>query len=127
MVKPGKIGNVVAEDLIWKDHVLKEHTAVKQWSKNWSFLANLSIEERQQRKKQRSNYLSKNEENELKLPLLVAVNTQSKQDTSFPKTSTGLIGWKSSNPKMNLERYGNYAKPVRTFLCQMNWPAEGMM
>lgn len=44
----------------------------------------------------------------------------------FPKTSSGDIGWRSTQPQCRLERYGRYTKPVIGVLKSLNWPPESV-
>ena len=44
----------------------------------------------------------------------------------FPKTSSGEIGWRSTQPQCQLERYGRYTKPVIGVLKSLNWPPESV-
>ncbi|XP_028392431.1 uncharacterized protein C20orf85-like [Dendronephthya gigantea] len=123
--------NFVGHDQIWKDHVTNEATAAKQWPVHWGFLisqykklcneddgvpqgaASVRVKERREK---------------LKLPpidnvkqLGVGASTR-----SFPKTSSGEIGWRSTQPQCRLERYGRYTKPVQGVLKSLNWPPESV-
>ena len=44
----------------------------------------------------------------------------------FPKTSSGDIGWRSTQPQCRLERYGRYTKLVVGVLKSLNWPPESV-
>ena len=43
-----------------------------------------------------------------------------------PKTTSGLIGWRSGDEKLKLERYGKYANAKGALIKQLNWPIEGI-
>lgn len=63
----------------------------------------------------------------LKLPPITNCGAPHKNCKPFPQTTTQFIGWKSKDPENNLERYGKYTKPTKTFLSEMNWPYEAMV
>ena len=44
-----------------------------------------------------------------------------------PRTVSAEIGWRSSDQKLTLERYGRYAKPKGGLVKQLNWPQEGIV
>ena len=43
-----------------------------------------------------------------------------------PKTTAAMVGWRSTDSKLKLERYGGYAKPKGGLIKQLNWPAEAI-
>uniref|UniRef100_A0A8C5WID7 Ciliary microtubule inner protein 1 n=1 Tax=Leptobrachium leishanense TaxID=445787 RepID=A0A8C5WID7_9ANUR len=45
---------------------------------------------------------------------------------SVPQTTQGLIGWRSTIPDLQLERYGRSRFLKGDFCKQMNWPPEGV-
>ena len=63
----------------------------------------------------------------LKLPPIHNRGVPDKSSKPFPQTSTQFIGWKSQEPENNLEKYGRYTKPTKTFLSDMKWPHEAMV
>ena len=63
----------------------------------------------------------------LKLPPITNCGMPDKNCKPFPQTTTQFIGWKSKNPENNLEKYGRYTKPTKTFLSEMNWPHEAIV
>ncbi|XP_069507178.1 ciliary microtubule inner protein 1 isoform X2 [Ambystoma mexicanum] len=120
--------NFVAQDQIWKDHVVIELEAAKKWPTSWGFLSTSY----QELTKDASG--RKTESDQLKVPEHLKVRTTSPLEKyikvspspAVPKTTMGLIGWRSTVPGLELERY----EPVRhvkgNFFKQMNWPAEGV-
>ncbi|KAJ1123495.1 hypothetical protein NDU88_001964 [Pleurodeles waltl] len=116
--------NFVAQDQIWKDHVVIELEAAKKWPDSWGFLSS-SYQEF-------SNDVSgcKKESN---LPEHLQVRTTSPLEKyikvspspALPKTTMGLIGWRSTVPGLELERYNTFRHVKGNFFKQMNWPAEG--
>eukprot|EP00112_Aurelia_sp_Birch-Aquarium-sp1_P004177 Seg1473.6 transcript_id=Seg1473.6/GoldUCD/mRNA.D3Y31 product="hypothetical protein" protein_id=Seg1473.6/GoldUCD/D3Y31 len=73
----------------------------------------------------------KNRRERLKLPPIDQnVLTQlsvGKPMQSFPKTTSKMIGWRSSEEQCKLERYGRYTKKQQTFLKSLNWPMESII
>ena len=45
---------------------------------------------------------------------------------NVPKTTSDMIGWRSTDPTLKLERYGGYAKPKGGLVRQLNWPKEAI-
>jgi len=138
--------NFVANDLIWKDHIHKEYTAAGQWDVKWGLLASfisnevhsgqqespLTTKDRKTSARGSLKQNSKKREDSsattpLKLPPITNCGVPHKNCKPFPQTTTQFIGWKSKDPENNLERYGKYTKPTKTFLSEMNWPYEAMV
>ena len=44
-----------------------------------------------------------------------------------PKTTSDMIGWRSTDPLLKLERYGAYAKGKGGLVRQLNWPTEAIV
>ena len=42
-----------------------------------------------------------------------------------PKTTSDMIGWRSTDPDLRLEKYGAYARGKGALLKQLKWPVEG--
>ena len=65
----------------------------------------------------------------IKLTTVTPIEEYIKVDPSpkpFPKTTAGGIGWRSTEPKLKLEKYGGYAKPKGGLVKQLNWPMEAI-
>ncbi|MEE6506442.1 hypothetical protein FKM82_007668 [Ascaphus truei] len=45
---------------------------------------------------------------------------------AVPQTTQGLIGWRSTVPGLQLDRYGTSKYLKGDFCKKMNWPAEGV-
>lgn len=43
---------------------------------------------------------------------------------AVPKTTSGMIGWRSSDKLCNLDKYGPYTKGKLTITKSFHWPAE---
>ncbi|KAK3742739.1 hypothetical protein QZH41_018954 [Actinostola sp. cb2023] len=125
--------NFVANDQIWKDHVVHEHAASTYWPNNWGFLIDeyqvLAKEDRTKPTGAAAVRVKQRREN-LKLPPIdSSVASQlsvGKSTASYPYTTSQEIGWRSSQRQCNLERYGRYTKPMSSFLKQMKWPPEAI-
>eukprot|EP00794_Sanderia_malayensis_P000744 gene744-23_t len=137
IVKPGMpaSGNHVADDKIWKDHIHHEHNAAKWWPENWGFLSTLHREFAGENNdlvdKEPAAMRVKNRREALKLPPIDQnVLTQLsvvKPTQTFPKTTSRMIGWRSSEEQCKLERYGRDTKKNQTFLKSMKWPLESII
>ncbi len=44
----------------------------------------------------------------------------------FPQTTASQIGWRSTEPRLSLEKYGAYARGKGGLIRQLNWPPEGV-
>lgn len=44
----------------------------------------------------------------------------------YPKTTAQTVGWRSTAPGLELEKYGKYAKPKGGLVKQLNWPTEAI-
>lgn len=45
---------------------------------------------------------------------------------SLPKTTSGMIGWKSTNTVNALEKFGPYTRGRQTITKSLKWPREGV-
>ncbi|CAL1532767.1 unnamed protein product [Lymnaea stagnalis] len=127
--------NFVAQDQIWKDHVGHEHVATKSWPSHWSFLSTeydeLVREDFPNRKKDKSNKMAAKAavKNLIEVrpvtPLDQYIHVQP-STRPVPKTTSGQVGWRSTDRVLALEKYGRYAKPKGGLVKQLNWPAEAV-
>ncbi|KAI0217890.1 hypothetical protein LSAT2_030351 [Lamellibrachia satsuma] len=120
--------NYVGEDQIWKDHVKQEIVAARKYPHNWAFMAT------------RYEDLVKDEcPKTVRVPIVLPKNMQVQPVTPLekyvtvypstkpvPKTTAAMVGWRSTDSKLKLERYGGYAKPKGGLIKQLNWPAEAI-
>jgi len=44
----------------------------------------------------------------------------------FPKTTAGEVGWRSSDEKLKLDKYGRYCRPKGGLVKQLKWPNEAI-
>merc|ERR1712224_104509 len=87
MASKKTIGNFVAIDEIYKDHVRKEKHAQKNWEKNHGYI----VEEIKNMEAKTNEQCEKTcHESDWKESLPVTVG----ESPSFPRTSTGMIGWR---------------------------------
>ncbi|XP_053549036.1 uncharacterized protein C20orf85 homolog [Bombina bombina] len=123
--KPGsQTGNFVAQDRIWKSHIETEMETAKMWPKNWGFLATPYDQLVEDQK----------ENIQLKIPEHLQPRSMTPMETyikvtpspPIPQTTQGLVGWRSTVPELQLERYGRSKFLKGDFCKQMNWPAEGL-
>lgn len=136
MVRPSipATSNYVADDKIWKDHINLEHSAAKRWPENWGFLSTLSQEfagESQGSREDPAAMKVKNRREALKLPpidqKMLTQLSVGKSTQPYPKTTSRMVGWRSSEEQCKLEKYGRYTKKQQTFLKSMKWPLESII
>jgi hypothetical protein len=41
-----------------------------------------------------------------------------------PVTTSGMVGWRSSERSLQLEKYGRYTKPKGNIIKTLKWPEE---
>ncbi|XP_035684520.1 uncharacterized protein C20orf85 homolog [Branchiostoma floridae] len=144
----GKNVNFVHNDEIWKDHVRHELSALLRWPDKWGFLkteynkvydrmAGVPVTRTPTPLPEISNYT--------KLPPITVVKKAGSPKRkksprerlpslrpptpTFPKTTAGLIGWKSARPDCQLEIYGRYAPNARGqkgIIKMLGWPLQGL-
>ncbi|XP_018411872.1 PREDICTED: uncharacterized protein C20orf85 homolog [Nanorana parkeri] len=117
----------VAQDMIWKTHIEKEVETAKRWPENWGFLTTPFTEVDNEEK-----------EHNQKLPLDIPEHLRVRPATpveeyikvgpspAVPQTTQGLIGWRSTVPSLQLERYGKSKHLKGDFCKRMKWPVEGI-
>ncbi|XP_066558210.1 ciliary microtubule inner protein 1 [Amia ocellicauda] len=120
---PAKTCNYVAQDQIWKCHVSSELESAKAWPSKWGFLTTSYTELLQEMKK---------EDGKLELPAYLQTRpatppgtyTQVAPSPAVPQTTQGLIGWRSTVPGLELERFGRVHRGKGSFLKKMGWPHD---
>ncbi|XP_040204035.1 uncharacterized protein C20orf85 homolog [Rana temporaria] len=123
-----KEDSFVAQDMICKSHVKKEKEAAKKWPEEWGFLTTpfteVTDEEKEQHRKLRLEVRE-----HLRVRPATPVENFIKVDPSpaVPQTTQGLVGWRSTVPSLQLERYGKTKHPKGDFCKRMNWSAEGIV
>ncbi|CAH1262343.1 ciliary microtubule inner protein 1-like [Branchiostoma lanceolatum] len=144
----GKDVNFVHSDEIWKDHVRHELRALLHWPDKWGFLKteyNKVYDRMAGIHVTKTPTLSPVMANYTKLPPISAAtkpgSPQRKKSPkerlpslrpptpTFPKTTAGLIGWKSARPDCQLEIYGRYAPNARGqkgIIKMLGWPLQGL-
>ncbi|XP_071969710.1 ciliary microtubule inner protein 1 isoform X1 [Engystomops pustulosus] len=125
----GKHSNLVAQDMIWKAHVTKELETTKMWPETWGFLATPYNELKAEKIME-----AKESAQQIKVPSHMKIRTVTplehyikvEPSPALPKTTQGLIGWRSTIPALQLERYGRTQHFKGDFCKSMNWPGEGI-
>lgn len=120
--------NYVANDEIWKSHVHMEWSASKRWPQNWGFMTQTykELAETEEKKPQKPKVELPEQ---LRLPPITPIEKYIKvvKSPPFPKTTTSMIGWRSTKHDCTLEIYGGYAKGKGGLIKQLNWPREGIV
>ncbi|XP_019647642.1 PREDICTED: uncharacterized protein C20orf85 homolog [Branchiostoma belcheri] len=144
----GKNVNFVHNDEIWKNYVRHELSALLRWPDKWGFL---KTEYNKVYARMAGDRVTRTPTpvmaNYTKLPPIAAAakpaSPQRKKSTkpkerlpslrpptpTFPKTTAGLIGWKSARPDCQLEIYGRYAPNARGqkgIIKMLGWPLQGL-
>ncbi|XP_015220506.1 ciliary microtubule inner protein 1 [Lepisosteus oculatus] len=122
---PAKEQNFVAQDQIWKCHVNMELEAAKVWPSKWGFLT-MSYHEMLQ------DQTLKKEGVKLELPEHLQTRPTTSPEKYFqvgaspavPPTTQGLIGWRSTVPELQLERFGKVHHGKSSFLKELGWPGD---
>jgi len=134
--------NYVGQDQIWKDHVYQEEAAAKKWPTNWDFMTQKYEEcfqearrEEEEWKKMVADDFPKKKREKLipPTPTRMPCNTPLERRVDVrpsplpvPKTTSQMIGWRSTDKMCQLERYGRYAPPKGGLIKQLNWPTEAI-
>ncbi|XP_032638439.1 ciliary microtubule inner protein 1 [Chelonoidis abingdonii] len=117
--------NFVAQDKIWKYHIEAELEAAKKWSVKWGFLTTPFEELIKDEKKEPTKPKIELPEH-LQIRPITPVEKYIKVYPSppIPKTSQGFIGWRSSVPGLELERYYQIRSCKGAFHKDLKWPDE---
>jgi len=120
--------NYVANDQIWKDHVTHEKVAAKDWPNNWDFLTTKPQDLVKDDFPQRKKHVIEPPEH-MRIPPVTPLEERVKvypTDKPVPPTTSAMIGWRSTEKKLTLEKYGGYAKGKGGLIKQLGWPFEGI-
>lgn len=103
----------VAKDQIWKDHVNKSMLSAKKWPELWGEVFTDRSEHHQQPKKV---------QNPIEEKKLIINHIESPRPV--PKTTSQLIGWRSSDRSYHLDKFGPYTKGKHSINKSLNWPVD---
>ncbi|KAL0978877.1 hypothetical protein UPYG_G00177020 [Umbra pygmaea] len=112
----------VDQDEIWKVHVKIELESAKAWPNKWGFLAKTCKEMQEE-----SHNLKEVVKLELPPHLKPRPPTppekyiQVGNSPPVPQTSQAVIGWRSTVPELQLERYGKVQFKRKSFLKELGW------
>uniref|UniRef100_A0A452GIH3 Uncharacterized protein n=1 Tax=Gopherus agassizii TaxID=38772 RepID=A0A452GIH3_9SAUR len=117
--------NFVAQDKIWKYHVEAELEAAKKWSVKWGFLTT-PFEEliKDERKEPTKPKIELPEHLQIRPITPVEKYIKVYPSPPIPKTTQGFIGWRSSVPGLELERYYQIRSCKGAFHKDLKWPDE---
>ncbi|KAM7150991.1 ciliary microtubule inner protein 1 [Macrochelys suwanniensis] len=117
--------NFVAQDNIWKYHVETEFEAAKKWSIKWGFLTT-PFEEliKDERKEPTKPKIELPEHLQIRPVTPVEKYIKVYPSPPIPKTTQGFIGWRSSVPGLELERYYQVRSCKGAFHKDLKWPDE---
>ncbi|ESO82663.1 hypothetical protein LOTGIDRAFT_203280 [Lottia gigantea] len=127
--------NFVAQDQIWKDHVSGEIVAAKNWPETWDFLNKKyedlveedfpQITERMKNKSSTKKDLTSLVQVRPVTPIEEYIHVKP-SPRPFPKTTSQMVGWRSADRSLALEKYGKYSRPKGGLVKQLNWPNEAV-
>ncbi|XP_061486250.1 ciliary microtubule inner protein 1 isoform X2 [Rhineura floridana] len=108
-----------------KDHVETEHIAARRWPKRWGFLLTPAEELIKGEKKQPAKPKIPLPEH-LQIRPVTPVEKYIKIIPSppVPQTTQGFIGWRSTVPGLELERYSQIRSCKGAFYKDLQWPNE---
>ncbi|XP_056403452.1 uncharacterized protein C20orf85 homolog isoform X2 [Hyla sarda] len=112
-----------------KAHVKKELETTKSWPENWGFLTTPYNESRTENIMEAKETAPKSKvPDHMNVRIVTPMEQYIKVDPSpaLPQTTQGLIGWRSTVPSLQLERYGKTRHLKGDFCKSMSWPAEGI-
>ncbi|CAL8381208.1 unnamed protein product [Boreogadus saida] len=125
-VEESKPINFVSQDEIWKTRLKVEKESSKIWPHKWGFLSEVYIES------QRKGAGLRDAAGELDLPPHLRARPPTPAEKYIhvspsppvPQTTQALIGWRSSQPHLQLEVYGKETHGRRSFLKELGWTLE---
>ncbi|XP_062887772.1 ciliary microtubule inner protein 1-like isoform X2 [Mobula hypostoma] len=122
-----KIHNYVAADKQWTNLLKSETEAAKKWANRWGFLVTQrnQIEAEQEKLRNKCRLLTP-EHLKVRPASPVSKYIQVAPSPAVPKTTQGLIGWRSGVAGLELERYGSSRQGKWSFLHQMKWPEDSI-
>ncbi|KAM8917273.1 ciliary microtubule inner protein 1-like [Spinachia spinachia] len=116
--------NFVHQDEIWKAHLKSEKDSAKVWPNKWGFLTKAYKEYKRESVKLKEAVREKHPHHHLaSRPLTPAgENNNVGPSPPVPQTSQALIGWRSGQSHLQLERYATVHYGRRSFLKELDWP-----
>ncbi|XP_072094906.1 ciliary microtubule inner protein 1-like isoform X2 [Mobula birostris] len=111
-----------------RTNLLKSETeAAKKWANRWGFLVTQrnQIEAEQEKLRNKCRLLTP-EHLKVRPASPVSKYIQVAPSPAVPKTTQGLIGWRSGVAGLELERYGSSRQGKWSFLHQMKWPEDSI-
>ncbi|XP_059179582.1 uncharacterized protein C20orf85 homolog, partial [Physella acuta] len=118
-----------------KDHVGHEHIATRSWPEHWSFLTKSFDDLVRDDFPNRSHDRTKKDAAKNAMKSLIEVRPVTPVEKYLkvlpstkpvPKTTSGQVGWRSTDRVLALEKYGGYARPKGGLVKQLNWPSEAV-
>ncbi|CAL8337763.1 unnamed protein product [Lota lota] len=125
-VQESKSINFVNEDEIWKTRLKVEKESAKIWPHKWGFLTEVYIES------QREGVRLREAAGELDLPPHLRARPPTPPEKYIhvgpsppvPQTAQAVIGWRSAQPHLQLEKYGTTTYGRRCFMKELGWTLE---
>ncbi|XP_066518714.1 ciliary microtubule inner protein 1-like [Hoplias malabaricus] len=123
---PSKTYNYVDRDEIWKVHVNVELESAKVWYSKWGFLTDSYKETMMESKRLKDSMMKLELPQHLKTrpPTPPEKYIQVDHSPPVPQTTQALIGWRSTVPELQLERFGKVNCGKKSFLKELGWTFE---
>jgi len=121
--------NYAGENQIWRDHIEHELQTARNWDKTWKFMKT------DYKELVRDNYAAAEQRQEIPIPKHLRIApapsleecvTVHPSTRPVPRTTSGEIGWLSTDTLLQLEKYGRYGRPKGSIVKQLNWPYEAV-
>ncbi len=119
----------VATDAIWRDNIRKETLLRNEFPKRYGFLL---APPSSFIKNQIDSLVDKDRPkvedilpSSIKPRAVKPAVSVLPSPTTYPKTTTGLIGWRGSREYW-LDKYGRYCKERKSIDHQLNWPIDAL-
>ncbi|XP_055723863.1 uncharacterized protein C20orf85-like [Salvelinus fontinalis] len=117
----GKEFNFVDQDEIWKVYVKIELESAKAWPNKWGFLTTSYKTQEQSHKLKEVVRLELPQHLKTRPPSPPEKYIQVGPSPPVPPTTQALIGWRSTVPELQLERYGKVQCGKKSFLKELGW------